>query len=212
MLLRAICLIGHISVSISKFKGSIWLIKFESEFLVDDMSLFRQLPICFRALLGKRFIVGGTISVVRHYLRGTQSITVLHTVSWVVVALYELSASSRNSILILLLRTLAQPGASGRKIGLVLTCLNRVERILDLFLLAVDPLRVVHIAVIILLAATYNGISTSSPIFVVHLSYLVGRCYIWQFNEIFKEPLMILALIADSSKLFGFTLLHSFLS
>jgi hypothetical protein len=73
-------------------------------------------------------------------------------------------------------------------------------------------LRVVHIAVIILLAATYNGISTSSPIFVVHLSYLVGRCYIWQFNEIFKEPLMILALIADSSKLFGFTLLHSFLS
>ena len=212
LLLRAICLIGHISVSISKFKGSIWLIKFESEFLVDDMSLFRQLPICFRALLGKRFIVGGTISVVRHYLRGTQSITVLHTVSWVVVALYELSASSRNSILILLLRTLAQPGASGRKIGLVLTCLNRVERVLDLFLLAVYPLRVVHIAVIILLGATYNGISTSSPIFVVHLSYLVGRCYIWQFNEIFKEPLMILTLIADSSKLFGFTLLHSFLS
>ena len=82
----------------------------------------------------------------------------------------------------------------------------------DLFLLAVYSLSIVHIAVIIQLRPRYNGIGTSRPIFVIHLSYLVCRCYVWKFNKIFEESLMILALVTYPSKLFRVAHLRALLS
>ena len=67
-------------------------------------------------------------------------------------------------------------------------------------------------ATTIQLRSRYNGIGTSRPIFVIHLSYLVRRCYVWKFNKIFEESLMVLTLVAYPSKLFRVTHFRALLS
>ena len=176
------------------------------------MAFLGKLPIGLGAFFAKRFIVGGPVRVVGHYLRGTQCVTVFHAACWIVGALHELPSCRSNSVLVLFLGTLTQPRPSSSEISLPLPSLDRVVRVSDLFLLSVYSLSIVHIAVIIQLGPCYNGIGTSRPILIVHLSYLVRRCYVWQFNKIFKESLMVLALIAYPSKLFGVTHFRNFLS
>lgn len=176
------------------------------------MAFLGKLPIGLGAFFAKRFIVGCPIGVVRHYLRWTQCVTVFHAASWIIVALYELATCSRNSILVLFLGTLRQSGPSSTKISLLLSSLDRAVWVCDLFLLAVYSLSIVHIAVIIQLWPRYNGIGTSRPIFVIHLSYLISRCYVWKFNKIFKESLMVLALVTYPSKLFRVAQFRALLS
>lgn len=102
------------------------------------MSLLGELPISLGTLFCKRFIVV-TLRVVWHNLRWAESVAILH-VTWliVVVAHYELTPSCRNSILVLLLGALAQSRAGCTEVCLALSCLNAVQRILDLFLLAIN--------------------------------------------------------------------------
>ena len=176
------------------------------------MAFLGKLPISLWAFFAKRFIVGGPVGVVGYYLRWTQCVTVFHAASWIVVALHELPTCSRNSVLVLFLGTLRKPRASSSKISLLLSSLDRAVWVCDLFLLPVYSLSIVHIAVIIKLRSRYNGIGTSRPIFVIHLSYLVRRCYVWKFNKIFEESLMVLTLVAYPSKLFRVTHFRALLS
>lgn len=212
LLLRPI-ITCHVRISSSQLIiSAIGLIKFQSELLVDDVPLLRKLSVCFRAFLPKRFIVGSTILGVGHYLRRAQSVTVLHAIHGVISAFHKLTPGCSYTILVLFLGALTQSWASCTKIGLSLPSLDRIEWVLDLFLLTIDPLSIGHIAVIILLGPCYNGICTSGSIIIVHLSYLVLRCYVGQLNKIFKESLMILALVANPPKLFGVAHLYHLLS
>lgn len=127
LLLRTVGLIRKISISGAHFVIlAIGLIEFESEFLVNNMTLFGELTISLWTILTKRFIVRSSLRVciIRYNLRRTQSIAVLQ-ISWLIgVAHDELSSSCRYTILILLLRTLAKTGASRCKISLTLSSLN----------------------------------------------------------------------------------------